>query len=453
MNVIPNFQQKRVPTLLGLGGLLLLLTALTLTTKGIGAVRQLFSSADQGSIPKNVEVVNVTDSSFAVYWLTDNDNKGAVFFGKTNSLGDGVAVDERDLTSPNGQYKTHFVRVSNLTENSKYFFKVASGSFSFGPSGNSGLPYTVTTGPRLLQAAAQIDPVFGKVFNSDSTPATGAISVWSSPGATKIAALVKSDGTFVLPISFARSQDLSAIIKLTLQTPEKIVISSPVGEATINCFIGTNDRPLPDVKIGDVIDCTGNSGRIATPSGKIKLTTTSAATSVLSQSAGFLAPAKQNLLISSSGSAQINITEGQSLLSTYPTISGKAGPYEVVKIVIHSATTYSGTVIAGADGSWSWTPPAGLSPGEHTVTITIVNPDGSTQTVSRNFSVVVGQPILPITSGTPSAEPTPVATPTPRPVTPPQTGSTENSVLLLTFGLILFTLSIMGSLKFLKNGS
>lgn len=165
----------------------------------------------------------------------------------------------------------------------------------------------------------------------------------------------------------------------------------------------------------------------------------------------------------------MNITSGQTVSSTLPTISGTAGSKQVVKIEIHSETPYSGAVVAGPDGSWSWTPPSNLSPGQHTVTITVVNADGTTQKITRDFYVAGGSPILPLTSGTPSAQTShlacisnacqtvsgsgsdscttdsdcvisPIATPS---ATPPVTGVTTGTVFLLTLAAGLLTLSML----------
>lgn len=222
----------------------------------------------------------------------------------------------------------------------------------------------------------------------------------------------------------------------------------------ISCVTG-KDRPLPTVKIGDSVNCEQKSA-------------------TASPSAGFKAPG-QGPALGGGGSAQINLSNGETVSTPMPTISGKAGPGQVVNITIHSEMPYSGTVMADPAGNWTWAPPANLSPGSHTVTITIVNADGSTQTVTRQFTVATGSPILPVTSGTPSATlthkacvnnscsvvtgvgsdscsvdadcapaaaETPVATPTPIPPgqTTPSTGAVENTFLLLGLGVVFLLL-------------
>lgn len=138
--------------------------------------------------------------------------------------------------------------------------------------------------------------------------------------------------------------------------------------------------------------------------------------------------------------------------NTQPTFKGTAKPGQMVKIEVNSENPLSGQVKVGADGTWSWTPPDDLSPGQHTVTLTLIDENGKTETVTREFTILTGTPILPITAGTPSATPVVTERPTPTEIiTPPKEkpGSFETTFLLLTSGLILTTLGV--SMRFLPK--
>lgn len=414
--------QRKIPTIIGLILTILLVIGVAVTTNQIQKVTRLFSKAEESLTPNNVTVGNITDVGFAVSWMTSQPTKGAIFYGKSESLGDGTASDDRDLSSPDGKYPTHFVRVTGLLPETKYYFKISSGTSSFGD------PYSVTTGKKI--EATPADPIFGKAFDASGNPASGAIAVWEAPGQTKIIALVKSDGGFVLPIP---KDAESETITITGETGEKSVISCQTGL----------DRPLPSAKLGTDADCK-------------KPSTTNT-------SAGFK-------VASPSGTLSTNITEGETVSTPLPTISGSAGPNKVIRIEVHSETVFSATVMADPAGNWSWTPPASLAPGQHTVTLTIQNSDGTIQTITRTFYVAAGDTILPVTSGTPSANlthkacanyactavsgagpdlcstntecgATPAATPATS--TPPVTGQTENTLILLTIGTILGTLGLI----------
>ncbi len=467
-----NTSQKRIPTALGLVLVLCLIVAVAVTTQAAQKVTSLFSKASEVSNLGTVGVANTTDTSFSVYWTTDVQDDGAVYYGQTPALEIGVAMDDRDLTNPDGKYLTHLVRLTNLKPQTKYYFKVgATQSTATGDPNNNSAPYTATTGQTLTNTPTTT-PAYGQVLDAASSPASDVLVLWTVPGATSIAALSKSDGNYVLPVANAQKIDLSGYFQMTATDSETISLDKgSQGQATITCKPSL-DHPLPTVKLGDTVDCLKGTG------------SNSAATNGNSnQSPGFKPPSNSGSTTSTGGDIQVNITNGQIVNSPLPTISGKAGPNQTIKIEIHSVTVYSGSVQAAADGSWSWTPPANLAPGQHTVTITIVNPNGTTQVVQRTFTVSSGTPILPITSGTPSATlthyacvnnacvqvdgagsdscavdadcqpvtPTPSATPPATPATPPSTGATENTLLLLTMGAAFVILSVVINKKFKTN--
>lgn len=438
-----------IPTVLGLVALVGLMGLLALGVKGLPMIVQLWSKASGGAEPANVRVANVSDTSFSVVWTTEQVQDGAVSYSEGPEARGKVAVDERALVNPNGKYSAHLVRVSGLKAVTKYYFKIQVGGTSFGDSGNSGSPYSVTTGPKLGNATI-VDPIYGQ-----ATGGEGAIVIWQSPGAAELAAIVKGDGNYVLPLANARKADLSDYFSLKGNTSENVLLLSGTQQATISCVYG-KDRPLPTVKLGETIDC--QKGR----------TTAAKVNKVVATSSGQVGfkPTKGGL--TGNGRATIDISSGETVSSSLPTIAGKARPGQVVKIQIHSDVPYSGVVVADPAGNWSWTPPANLSAGQHTVTITVVNADGATQTVTRTFFVSPGSPILPVTSGTPSATlthmaclnnacttvdgagsdacsadsdcgatSTPSATPAPEPTPPPSTGATEITLAMLVLGLIL----------------
>lgn len=440
----PN--SKRIPTILGLIGVLSLVVVVAVTVRGAGQITKFFPQAESPTTPAAVGVANVTDAGATIYWSSDKDATGSIFYGKTAALGEGVGVDDRDLTSQNNKYPTHLVHLTALKPQTKYYFKIGVGSESFGDPTKNGEPYELTTGA-TLSTAPVIDPIFGKVNDSAGTPASGAIVVWETSRAGKIATLTKTDGSYVLPVGNARTVDLSAYLSPTDGLAETINVNpgNSNSVATINCSVG-KDRPLPTVKFGDAASCSQKT-----------------------DTGGFKAPAASTSATVSAGTLTIKVENGETLSSPLPTFSGTAGPNQIIQITVQSDTAYSGSVAAGPDGNWSWTPPANLSAGQHSVTITVVNPDGTTQTVTRTFTVSSGTSILPVTSGTPSAQLTHmacagntcailsgmgpntcatnsdcapiIATPPAIPIkTPPATGSTEITLAMLTLGAIFATL-------------
>ncbi len=421
---------KKIPSVLGVFIVILMVAALFVTTNGVDKVRDIFTNASGQPEPKNVTIANISNNSFTVFWTTDTPSGGAVFYGTSENLGDGIAVDQRDLGGAGEKYQTHFVIVNGLSESTKYYFKIGESDPAFGP-------YDATTGPKLDDATEAVQ-LSGKVTSSSGFPVSGSVASWQAPGASKIASLVKSDGTYVLPISNARVTNLSSAFAPESGSPEKIIITGSESEATINCTYGEATN-LPTVQMGKTISCSDTASSTQATSQETSTETQETKTTT---STGFKNLVKSNTQATSSGSTEtvdVNIESGESVSTSLPTFSGKAGPKQKVKIVVHSEDVYSGTVIAKPDGSWSWTPPANLTPGEHTVTITVVNADGTTQTVNRTFTVNSGESILPITAGTPSATITSAPLPDDELIA---TGVEAPTILALTLSVLFITLSI-----------
>lgn len=139
-----------------------------------------------------------------------------------------------------------------------------------------------------------------------------------------------------------------------------------------------------------------------------------------------------------------------------PTFKGSGEPGTIMQIKVESPETFTDTVKVNADGSWSWIPPSNLTPGDHKVTLTLVDENGKIQTIVKEFQVIAGNPLLPITSGSSSATLTPslspVASPTsiptiiipsPTPIVTPQTGILDFLPLFFIAGGLLMIASFV----------
>ena len=426
---------KRIPTIIGLVLVVTIVAGLAVVKTMVRQNVSFFSKASsEKTLVLPLSAANVTDTGFSVYWISGSVGPDSVAFGKTRSANDGVAVDQNSSS-------VHLVRVANLKPGTKYFYRLATGS--------STETSEVTTLSAPIEAVA--DPVFGKAVAE-------ALVVWEAEGSVggKLVTMTKGDGSYVLPV-----------VGLLPGQTETISVYTQDGNASIVCTSGL-DKPLPSIAVGDNLNCKDFQGIPSSPSSGEN-----------NSPSGFKVPSSPTGSVG--GELKVNLKEKETVSTPLPTISGKAGPNQVVKIEIHSPEVYTGMVKADATGTLSWTPPANLTPGSHTVTITITNPDGTTQTVVRTFYVSANAPILPITAGTPSATPThraclnqacaqvegegadsclvdadcvpppapPVATPTPVPTVPipppvvtPPTGAFENTLFLIVAGLVLITVGV-----------
>jgi hypothetical protein len=157
--------------------------------------------------PRNLRVSNLTDSSFAVSWVTDSPAKGIVYYGEEDrflpallaGLGSQKAYDDRDvakaqrgciqefnkqaseamtdsyvvtlenfncedpLVQEESRYYTHHVTITNLDPEKTYYFRVGNRLISSMMEVDS-----VTTFPQLEQVEQPI-PIFGRILDSDET--------------------------------------------------------------------------------------------------------------------------------------------------------------------------------------------------------------------------------------------------------------------------------------------
>jgi hypothetical protein len=119
----------------------------------------------------------------------------------------------------------------------------------------------------------------------------------------------------------------------------------------------------------------------------------------------------------------MNPIEGGTV-SNATTFQGKAAPGSTVTIVIHSDPVTT-TVVADANGYWTYTPTTTLEPGSHTVIASAQNPGtGTVETTSAQFEVSDSDTLTPM----------------------PNSGTIEYTVLPLLVSVILFYFGIRTSL-------
>jgi len=193
---------------------LLLLGALTLLASvetGLAgpAVHRPSSAIRHATVPIQLRLSNVRDTTFTVSWLTGFRETGHLRYGREPDALDRTAYDLRG-TSYQGY--THYVVVSELQPQTTYYYDVISGGTT---DNNDGAHYQVTTGPDLAIPAPYL--VFGQVLRADGRQAAGSLVYLTlqdndgrgTPGESALlSALVDQDGYWSQSLSNARSRDL-----------------------------------------------------------------------------------------------------------------------------------------------------------------------------------------------------------------------------------------------------
>lgn len=443
--------ELRMPTLVGI---LLLFFSLGVTVFLFKNIRSLLGRANPAAIPSEIKITNLTDNGFTVSWITSAEVNGSVNFGEDESLGN-IALDDRDqVSSETTASSTHHVTLRYLKPQTDYYFKIISASDTFD---NNGRPYVVTTAPVIEGSSQLLNPAHGTVQKSDQTPADGAIVYLSLPNSTLLSTIVRSSGNWLITLSTARTADLVNFI--TTQGNEKMEIFVQAGKEGTAQVLTTflDSSPVPQITLGKTYNFASKadltSSPTPTPFGLLTPTPTPAPTvSPTSTPASSPTATPSSTPLTQAAPSLEKPESDDAIPSDRPVFSGTGVPGQIIAIKIESTASITATTKVNANGNWSWTPPSGLSPGNHTVTITTVDSAGKTVKFVRDFLVLAsGTSVVeaatpsatPRVSASPSPTPTPFLSPSPTPVaTPPTSGNLTPTLVTFLLGLVFICLGV-----------
>jgi len=430
---------RRIPTIIGLTILLAGIIG------GVILIRQgpkLFLKASPEITPKQVKITNISENSFAVSWITDAQTSGFVKYGTDSNLTMTTSDDRDQLSGKTGNFFTHHITLHNLKPATNYYFKIGSQGKLFD---NNGQPYQTTTAHPVQTSPPANDVAYGTIVDQSGTPVEGAIVYLSLANTTPLSTISKSSGSWVIPLSLARSLDLASYVSYDREASieEIFVQAGPPGTATA-VTVTKYDSPVPAISLGRSFDFR-TGPKEPEPIVSPPPATPSASKFTLPEIAS---PTPTPLTVS----AELTITnpsQGEEVNSQRPEILGTAPSGETVSITIQSPATYSGKVVVDSQGNWQWTPPADLEPGEHTITASFIDKNGKEQKISRTFTVLAaGGSQLPALTASPSAiatpSPSPTASPTATPAGRVSMPSTEEGVPTPGYLTPTFFVFIMG---------
>lgn len=444
-----NLLNRRIPTIFGIFVLVI----------GIGAgiyfvgKETLFGPQLSPELaPKKVKITNIKNSQFTVSWITNEAGLGFVRYGNTPALSTTIADDREQRSGTSLSFKTHYVTITGLQASTKYYFKIGSGSEK-NLYDDNGRPYEVTTAP-TLGAAPPPELANGTILTASGKPASGAIIYITLPGATPLSALIANDGSWVVNLASALTNDLTGYAQIDPETTPLDLLAQ--GESQVSKALTTTalDNPVPEIILGQTYDFRTQSTALATPSpspeaGKSK--TTEETAQIPGQ---FPLDPLEGSDDTPDSISEVSFTnpslEGETIYSLRPEIKGTGPARKVLTITIESPNEYSSTVIIDEDGTWSYTPPEELEPGEHTVSLSYVDDNGEDQTMSRSFIVAAAADQgLPAFTATPSASPSPTPQTTPRTTMPstesgvPASGTVSPTLGLSLLGFLLLAIGFV----------
>lgn len=443
-------KEYKIPTILGL---LLMIIGLGALIFAIERGTSFLSRASGMSIPKEVALVNITDTSFAVSWVTATPTQSFVSYQEQTPLGSQkTAFDIRDTTGSVALRYTHFVSISGLKPQTNY-------KVTLGKTGNKELSYLATTGTTLPAPTHIVDPTFGTLLDQNNRSVKEALVYTSFPGSQTLGSIVDPDGSWVLALGGLRTGDGTRYFIPTKQDPETLAFVTSSGRTEVETTIDA-DSPLPPVRLDDTHRFTTfKKSPFPRP--------------VIAQS-------QHSTQISANASGPFSVTlpkANSSLTSNKPAFKGSGVVGKKVIITLTGGfAPVVGTTTVLANGSWNWTPPT-LSPNPYMATIASFSEKDEPLALTIPFTILKsGSQVL--QAATPSASlaptPEPSATPgigggpTPRPsptvtasplVSPlaspaasiapspspmPDTGTAAPTWILLVAGVLVLTLGIRG---------
>lgn len=396
--------EKHLPPFSGL----VLVMALLLTISWLTSNVVLFSTkAAAGAEPKNIQVTNITDTSFSITYQTIDPVIGSVGYGTNNTLGN-IGLDDRDqIMNKANQHRIHHITIRNLTPGSKYVFEISSGGTTYK---NNEQLYEVTTAPTLNAQLTSLQPVKGQVTRDDGSIPIEGIAMISTPTSQIVTALLGPDGSYELPVDKLRSKDLSSWEPITPETKLsiKVVDTNQQSDAVV---LAGQANPAPLMVLSKNYDFSIAVG---------ETDATESAEPVLD----LPIPVDTQQVTSPVISVP---KEDQTFTDPQPVFSGKALPEKEVVITIESETTIEATLQSDANGNWEFQPTLPITPGKHTITIKSPDTEGILQSISQSFTVyaegsqfiepsisppVLPTPVMASPSATTAPSPT-VAQPTP----------------------------------------
>jgi hypothetical protein len=434
---------KRIPTAVGV---LILLGGLVAGVILVNSRQGLLTKAGPTEAPKNVKISDLGSNTFTVSWVTDTPVTGYLKYSENPAKITTPAGDTRDQISGSSQgYTNHYVKVTGLNPDKTNYFMIGSGSQLYDDNGK---PFEVRTGQQVI--APPEDVITGKIISADGSPISNAIVYVEAEGGQTLSAMTKTDGTFRLNLALSRDSK-GAVLTYDPATSRVLIVVQAGISGTATAITSTaKTKPVPDIVLGknqSFIDTA-----VATASGTIDEGTIKSEgfKNITEQAAPVLSPEATE----AAGSMIIMnpAINGEMIATSSPEFSGKAKPGTTIRVSVHSSIELTQIIKADKDGVWKWTPPQGLDPGVHTLTLEYTDENNVFQKVVRDFTVLASDKVggLPAFTATPSATvtgkiSTPSATPTKKPSMPAttsgtltNTGALSVTILMGALGIILF---------------
>ncbi|MCA9370054.1 MAG: fibronectin type III domain-containing protein [Pseudomonadales bacterium] len=438
-----NVLQKRIPTLLGVGVLVLGLVVGTILFRSGTGVFSPRASAE--AMPTSVRTTNLTDSTFTVSFLTGKETQGFIQYGTSATNLDSQVSDDRvQLSAGNEQlYTLHHITVRGLQPETTYYYVLGADGNEYDKEGK---PFQITTTKRgsVPPAARTIN---GTILSQDNQPAADSVVYVSLTNVGEMSTLVRNPaGSWAIPLSDARKKDGSGYAEIKDTDLLNIFVQGTNPSDTIQYSTAVSGaQPVTTLAFGTppqeqttAYQPPATESKVASESTQQKETSPSPSTIVLvpsstpsplpSPSPSPSPSSTTSTLGRETNKNTIDLTQEAhtTVETTQPTISGTAAPQVKVVVTINSETQIIKEVVTDDSGNFLVDLEQlgeQLEPGEHTVQYQYTDPNtGQPISKTQTFTVTGGSSrqlaqVLPSPSATPygTGNPYPITSPSPSP--------------------------------------
>lgn len=410
---------KRIPTLFGL---ILLISGVIATSYLTQKSGSLFGFAAPSNNPENIRITNVSDTAFTVSYTTPDTVLGTLSYGTDQMLGK-LGLDDRDQqTGVPKEYRVHYITVKDLKPKTAYFFSILSGTGTFL---NQKSPFSVTTADSIGRPPSTQNPMIGNIVSNAGSTITEAVVHITTDSSQPLSTLVKTNGSYLIPLNILRRKDLSSYDSITDTTKFNLFVISPDSTARAVVF-AKQTNPVPSIILTKSYDFTLEDTAV--------IQDIASSSGIIDNFPSFSATEKIE------AKPQIQIPEKQEAFNDQqPQFSGTALPGERVEVIVESENPINATINADRNGRWIFRPSKPLAPGKHTITIKTRNRAGIIETIKQEFEIHAEgsqftepsvAPVTPTTTPTPTKIPSGTISPTkPQSPTPTKTVLTPTGTL------------------------
>jgi hypothetical protein len=374
------FKEKKIPTILGLLILLGVISAsVFLTNRNTNSV----SKASGDCTPQNPQITNITNNSASISFTTDSDCLSSLSI-------DNQTIENSAVISNDQKSKIHYFDVSNLADNTDYNYSVIGDGKSYDQTS-----YKFKTAQKPNSPIPSSNLAWGRIFTQDLKPAGKVMIFVNISSASPLSALVTTSGNWNISLANSFNDSKSDRFTPDKNTPEEIIVIDRDKQTTqISANTSQND-PTPDIILGQ--------NQFSPASVNFNTETNTGSLSSITP-----VPDSKELDI-------LNPKDNDSLSTKKPDFFGTGPINSKIEIQVHSSTVYNGEVTTQEDGSWNWSPPSDLSPGEHTITATTIE-NGVEKIITRKFTVLAADNQLSYSASPSATTPTPTIIPTSTPI-------------------------------------